>query len=158
MYNNFDFKIKDLLFSAFFEGNFLYKLNFSFNFDKHFINLKTNTIFSKLLFEELTDYLDGAKTNFSKIKMKINTTSNFKKKVYKSLIKVPYGKVISYKNLAETSGYPKAYQAVGQVLASNPLPIVVPCHRILKSDGTLGGYNGGLDMKKYLLNLEKAKF
>ncbi len=67
---------------------------------------------------------------------------------------IPYGSYLTYKEVAERAGNPKAVRAVGSANAHNPLPIVVPCHRVLATGGGLGGYGGGLDMKNYLLNLE----
>ena len=67
---------------------------------------------------------------------------------------IPYGSYLTYKEVAERAGNPKAVRAVGSANAHNPLPIVIPCHRVLATGGGLGGYGGGLDMKNYLLNLE----
>ena len=67
---------------------------------------------------------------------------------------IPYGSYLTYKEVAERAGNPKAVRAVGSANAHNPLPIVVPCHRVLATGGGLGGYGGGLGMKNYLLNLE----
>ncbi|MBC8346858.1 MAG: methylated-DNA--[protein]-cysteine S-methyltransferase [Candidatus Marinimicrobia bacterium] len=78
---------------------------------------------------------------------------------YKALLAVkgiPYGKTQSYKNIAKSAGNPKAVRAAGSANANNPLPILIPCHRVLSSGGGLGGYGGGLKMKNYLLNLEGA--
>ena len=85
------------------------------------------------------------------------TGSDFEIKVYEEMMAVPYGETISYKGLAEHALSPKAYRAVGSVCAKNPLPIVVPCHRILKVDQALGGYGLGLSMKVQLLELEGKK-
>lgn len=160
MYKNFDFKIKDLFFSSSFEDEFLLDLNFSF------LKAKTTTVFAKsfdfkpfnILFDSLNEYLKGEPITFKNVKIKLLKGSIFKNKVYENLIKVPFGKTVSYKELCINSGLGKAYQGVGQALGANPIPIIIPCHRVLKSDGTLGGYNGGLDLKKYLLSLEKSKF
>jgi len=67
---------------------------------------------------------------------------------------VPPGATISYGELAELVGHPGAARAVGTTMATNPVPIILPCHRVLASDGTLGGYGGGLDMKRELLGIE----
>lgn len=69
---------------------------------------------------------------------------------------IAYGSTESYKQLAEEVGNPRAIRAVGTACATNPLPVVVPCHRVLRSDGGLGGYIGGLDAKTALLELERA--
>lgn len=80
--------------------------------------------------------------------------TDFEKKVWLSLVEVPYGEMRTYKWLAERIGNPKAVRAVGRALGSNPIPIVLPCHRIIGSDGSLVGYTGGLDVKRRLLDLE----
>jgi methylated-DNA-[protein]-cysteine S-methyltransferase len=69
---------------------------------------------------------------------------------------VPFGHTISYKQLAERAGSPKASRAIGGAMATNPIPIVVPCHRVLRTGGDLGGYGGGLDAKRWLLRHEGA--
>ena len=72
-----------------------------------------------------------------------------------ALADIPYGTVISYKELARRVGSPKGFQAVGQANGRNPLPIFLPCHRVVGADGTLTGYAGGLELKRYLLELER---
>lgn len=81
----------------------------------------------------------------------------FTKTVLNTLFTQPYGKLLSYKDLAKLSGNPKAYRAVGSANNHNPLPIIIPCHRVVKSDGTLGGYGCGLELKKLLLSIEGVK-
>ena len=80
---------------------------------------------------------------------------NFHSRVWKLLQNIPYGTTVSYKKLAEMTGNSKAYRAVGNANNKNPLPIIIPCHRVIKNDGSLGGYGGGIKVKKYLINLEK---
>lgn len=79
--------------------------------------------------------------------------SDFEKKVYKALMQIPYGKFLSYKEIAQNIKHPKAFRAVGNANSKNELPIFIPCHRVVASKG-LGGYNGGLELKKFLLKLE----
>ena len=81
----------------------------------------------------------------------------FQKKVWKTLTRIPYGKTWSYGDLTRKVGNDKAYRAVGTANGRNPISIIVPCHRVIATGGTLGGYGGGLDRKKYLLNLESPK-
>lgn len=81
----------------------------------------------------------------------------FRQSVWKCLRDIPYGTVISYKELARRVGRPKGFQAVGQANRFNPLPILIPCHRVVAADGSLGGYAGGLELKEFLLNLEDAR-
>jgi methylated-DNA-[protein]-cysteine S-methyltransferase len=80
--------------------------------------------------------------------------SNFQKNVWKALCRIPYGTTISYGKLAQCIGKPSASRAVGGANGRNPLPIVIPCHRVINANGQLGGYSCGLEIKKYLLNLE----
>lgn len=81
----------------------------------------------------------------------------FQQAIYNALKEIPYGETLSYKQLAERAGYPKAARAVGQAMANNRLLLVVPCHRVIASNGKLGGFTGGLDLKQYLLNHEKGQ-
>ena len=75
-------------------------------------------------------------------------------KVIKELTQIPYGKTCSYAELAVRVGHPRAYRAVGSANGKNPLPIIYPCHRVIASNGSLGGYSGGLRIKTALLTLE----
>jgi len=79
----------------------------------------------------------------------------FAKKVYKAVLSIPLGQVRSYKWVAQRAGNPKACRAVGQILKNNPYPLLVPCHRVVKSNQDLGGYVFGVKMKRAILNLEK---
>jgi methylated-DNA-[protein]-cysteine S-methyltransferase len=78
-------------------------------------------------------------------------------KVQHQIARIPYGETRSYKEMAEDAGSPRAYRAAGSACGSNPIPIVVPCHRVLASGGGLGGYGGGLPAKEYLLRLEGVR-
>ncbi len=80
----------------------------------------------------------------------------FEKQVWVELSKIPFGKVISYKDLAQKVGKPKAFRAVGNANSKNKFPIILPCHRVIASNGTLGGYALGLDRKEKLLVHEKV--
>jgi O-6-methylguanine DNA methyltransferase len=80
----------------------------------------------------------------------------FERKVWSALAKIPYGQTRSYKEIAEAIGHPKAFRAVGRANGSNPLPLIIPCHRVIQSNGDLGGYGHGVEVKKRLLNLEKG--
>ncbi len=81
-------------------------------------------------------------------------SSSFFKKVFEKLANIPYGHVVSYQQLAAISGSPKAARAVGQAMANNKLMIVIPCHRVIAADHSLGGFSGGLDLKRALLEHE----
>lgn len=101
---------------------------------------------------ELEKYLSGRLSKF-KARLDISTGTDFQKAVWKKLLDVPYGQVVTYQDLARAVGRPKAARAVGNAVGTNPLPIVVPCHRVLASNG-LGGYSCGIDIKKNLLKIE----
>jgi O-6-methylguanine DNA methyltransferase len=104
--------------------------------------------------KQLQEYFNGQRTSFT---LKLDLTAPpFYKKVLTEVAKIPYGKVASYKEIAHRTGNPRAVRAVGGANAHNPLPIVIPCHRVLAHNGGLGGYGGGLDRKQYLLKLEGA--
>ncbi|MDD5617995.1 MAG: MGMT family protein [Candidatus Omnitrophica bacterium] len=81
--------------------------------------------------------------------------SEFQKKVYRAVLAIPLGQTRSYKWLAKKIGEPKAARAVGTALKNNPFTVIIPCHRVINSNGSLGGYSKGLKKKKYLLKLEK---
>jgi methylated-DNA-[protein]-cysteine S-methyltransferase len=86
--------------------------------------------------------------------VKITGGTPFQRDVWKALLKIPHGATTSYGELAMRVGRPGAARAVGQAVGSNPVPVLIPCHRVLASDGTLGGFGGGLPMKKTLLRQE----
>lgn len=104
---------------------------------------------------ELAEYFVGTRENFTVDFHYFGTP--FQQKVWKALYDhIPYGKTKSYKEIAHAIGSPKAVRAVGGAVNKNPLSIIVPCHRVIGTDGTLVGYAGGLNTKKHLLKLEKA--
>ncbi len=82
----------------------------------------------------------------------------FRQAVWQALLTIPYGQTISYRALSERVGAPRAYRAVGNANGRNPLPIFIPCHRVIAHDGSLGGYSGGLGIKVALLSLEGLSF
>jgi O-6-methylguanine DNA methyltransferase len=101
---------------------------------------------------QLREYFSGERKKFS-VKLDLSGTK-FQLKVWKELTKIPYGRTISYKELATKTGDPKAVRAVGGANGSNPIPIIIPCHRVINANGELGGYSGGLDIKSMLLTIE----
>ena len=103
--------------------------------------------------KQLNEYLSGCRKEFSLPLAPFGT--EFMKSVWNSLCEVSYGETKSYKEIAETIGNPKACRAVGNANNKNPIPIFVPCHRVIGASGKLVGYRGGLKVKEYLLNLEK---
>lgn len=83
--------------------------------------------------------------------------TDFQREVWQALLRIPYGKTCSYGDLARHLGRPKAVRAVGAANGANPIPIIVPCHRVLAADGSLHGFGGGLDTKQQLLDLEQGQ-
>ena len=104
---------------------------------------------------ELDEYFAGRRHSFD-VPLDFALSSGFRRSVQTSLPGIDYGRTRSYKEIAELVGSPRAVRAVGAACATNPLPVVLPCHRVLRSDGGLGGYIGGLEAKTALLSLEKA--
>ncbi|GAA1568309.1 methylated-DNA--[protein]-cysteine S-methyltransferase [Dactylosporangium maewongense] len=104
---------------------------------------------------ELDEYFDRRRKAFG-LALDLSLSRGFRQLVQKHLPEIGYGQTRSYREVAELVGNPKAVRAVGTACATNPLPVVVPCHRVLRTDGTLGGYIGGLDAKTTLLELEAA--
>jgi methylated-DNA-[protein]-cysteine S-methyltransferase len=104
---------------------------------------------------EIEEYFAGRRTGFD-LPIDFSLSHGFREQVQRHLSQIAYGRTESYKDVAVIVGKPKAVRAVGTACATNPLPIVVPCHRVLRADGTLGGYVGGLAAKTALLDLERA--
>jgi methylated-DNA-[protein]-cysteine S-methyltransferase len=104
--------------------------------------------------KQLDEYFKGKRKKFN-LPLKMEGTP-FQIRVWKELSKIPFGKVISYKELAQKVGKPKAFRAVGNANGKNKFPIILPCHRVIASDGTLGGYGLGLPRKKKLLDHEEV--
>src|SRR5690625_1943814 len=103
--------------------------------------------------QELNDYFSNERREFT-IPCTFYGTS-FQKQVWEALLRIPYGETVSYKDIADRIGKPRAARAVGGAVNKNPFSIVVPCHRVVGSNGNLVGYGGGLDRKEFLLNHEK---
>jgi len=103
---------------------------------------------------ELDEYFEGRRTIFD-LPVDLRLARGFRRQVLEMLLaEITYGETVSYAELATLAGSPRASRAVGSAMATNPVPIVVPCHRVLRTGGALGGYGGGLDVKRYLLALE----
>ncbi len=118
--------------------------------------IRTEPSDKKLLetFSQLEEYFNKKRKEFS-IPLNPDGTE-FQKKVWNELLKVPYGKTISYEQLAERVGNLKSIRAVGKANGANPIPVIIPCHRVIGKNGSLVGYSAGLEIKKKLLNLEKG--
>ncbi len=102
---------------------------------------------------ELEEYFSGRRQQFD-VPLDWSLVRGFAGAVLRATARIPFGGVSSYREIATDAGSPNAYRAAGNALGSNPIPIVVPCHRVLHSGGGLGGYTGGLDRKRFLLRLE----
>ncbi len=104
-----------------------------------------------------TSYFKGERVNFATLPLDFTSATPYQRKVWLTARNIPYGKTETYKSLAHKLKH-RGYRSVGQALARNPLLIVIPCHRVLSSDGRLGGFSGGgLELKEYLLKLERVK-
>jgi len=104
---------------------------------------------------QLDEYLDGKRRDFN-LPLEPQGT-DFQRHIWKVLCEIPYGETITYKELAEMIRNPKAIRAAGGANGKNPIYIIIPCHRVIGSNGNLTGYAGGLDMKEKLLKLEGAE-
>ena len=104
--------------------------------------------------EQILEYLDGQRTDFE-VQLDLRGTP-FQHAVWAALLEVPYGERRSYKDIAVAVDRPKALRAVGSANNANPVSLVVPCHRVIASDGSLGGYGGGLKLKARLLAMERS--
>lgn len=101
---------------------------------------------------EIAEYMNGTRQNFTVPTKLVGT--EFQIKVWNILRQIPYGKVWSYKQVAEMLGNPQCSRAIGSAAHKNPLPIIIPCHRVVLNSGALGGYGGGTEIKQKLLDLE----
>jgi methylated-DNA-[protein]-cysteine S-methyltransferase len=115
---------------------------------------KTETPLIKNAALQLKEYFEG-KTKIFDLPLSLNGT-DFQLKVWKALQNLPYGETRSYGELAALAGNPRASRAIGMANNRNPIPVIIPCHRIIGSDGNLTGYAGGLELKQKLLELEKT--
>jgi methylated-DNA-[protein]-cysteine S-methyltransferase len=104
---------------------------------------------------ELDEYFEGRRHEFD-LPVDLRGRTDFSRLVLEQLARVPYGEVTTYGSLAARSGRPKAARAVGTIMNRNPIPIILPCHRVVGSTGSLVGYGGGLERKRLLLDLEHA--
>ena len=103
---------------------------------------------------KMTRYFSGKKASLTE-KIDLNRGTSLEKKIWRNLQKIPYGQTRSYKWLATKVGDKNLARAVGSACARNPIPIIIPCHRVIKSDNSLGGFAGGLEKKRKLLKIEK---
>ena len=114
---------------------------------------KPNTVTNEAI-KQLSEYFSGKRSKFTVALAPDGT--EFQKNVWNALLKIPYGKTLAYSDVARMIGNEKAYRAVGNANANNPIPVMIPCHRVIASDGGLGGYSSGIERKAFLLKLESA--
>ena len=107
----------------------------------------------ELAIRQLNEYFQGTRRRFD-LRFDLGDATDFQAKVYRALCEIPYGETRSYAWVARRINKPAAARAVGQACRVNPLPVFIPCHRVVSADGTLGGYSSGLDIKRKLLDLE----
>lgn len=107
------------------------------------------------LVHEVEEYLTGRRRSFD-VPLDLSLASGFRRAVVQHLPEIPYGRTATYTDVAAIAGSPRAVRAVGTACAKNPLPLVVPCHRVVRSDGTTGQYAGGPAAKRWLLDLEAS--
>ncbi len=105
---------------------------------------------------QLSEYFKGERTEFD-LELYLSGTE-FQKQVWNGLVEIPYGKTTSYGEFAISLNSPGGMRAVGAANGQNPIPIIIPCHRVIAADGSLGGYTGGLAIKRKLLDLEQQKY
>ena len=113
--------------------------------DRHFTDLVTG----------MRAYFSGNPVRFN-IKIDLQEGTSFQKKVWRSLRRIPFGQTRSYRSIARDIGHPNSYRAVGGACGYNPIAVLIPCHRVINANGKLGGFSGGLRMKRLLLISEKA--
>jgi methylated-DNA-[protein]-cysteine S-methyltransferase len=113
--------------------------------------------FFKDLQEQTTSYFEGSRVDFRHVAITLNGFSVFSQKILKACRKVGLGQTITYSELAKRADRPNASRAVGGVMARNPMPLIIPCHRIIRADGKMGGFTapGGISLKKKMLELEQ---
>ena len=129
--------------------------------DVHFANsfapsseyMREETLLHRKAAEQLREYFDGKRKVFDLPLAPVGT--EFQMRCWDALLEVPYGETRSYGDIARAAGSPKGFRAVGMANNRNPIAMIIPCHRIIGSDGKLVGYGGGLDIKVFLLELER---
>ena len=109
----------------------------------------------KNVINELHNYFNGKKVNF-KFLLDLRIGTIFQRKVWNKISEIPYGELRTYKWIANEIGNTNAVRAVGNAVGKNPVPPIIPCHRVIRTDGKLGGFSSGISLKKWLLKLEKS--
>jgi O-6-methylguanine DNA methyltransferase len=144
----FVWKKEGVLMVSFIEGDYSEKLSDFIR--KDFIIIRADSTVG----DQLKEYFEGVRRKFD-LNLVINGT-RYRQKVWKELLKVPYGKTISYGELARRVGNPKGARGIGMAVHFNPIGIIIPCHRVIRSSGEIGGYASGVHRKKWLLLHEQS--
>ena len=140
--------IKNILFSTYYPFEKYLRNNFPNQ------EIEKNNFELKKASNQINEYFSLSRKRFS-LDLDIHLPSFYKKALIK-VAEIPFGKTYSYKSIAMKTGNPNASRAVGNANANNPLPIIIPCHRVIANDGSIGGYGGGVKTKRFLLELEGA--
>ena len=135
-------------------GSAITKIYFINNDEQEEVLEKNETALLKEAIKQLNEYFDGQRSSFD-LQLEPQGTE-FQKKVWNALKEIPFGETRSYGEIAKIIGNEKASRAVGMANNKNPIPIIVPCHRVIGANGKLVGYAGGIDIKERLLNIEKS--
>lgn len=122
-------------------------------FEKPIGQVHRRTDDSQRAIRELTEYFENGRTTFT-CRTVFITGTDFEQQVWNALTEIPYAETRTYKWIAERVGKPEAFRAVGNALGKNPIPIIFPCHRVIESDGAIGGYSSGIEKKRRLLEIE----
>ena len=128
---------------------------------KDFTGVKMDKSYFKNLQKQIIAYFQGKNVDFNnEIPIFLDNFTVFSRRILNTCRSIKSGQILTYQDLARKAGYPNAGRAVGNVMAKNPLPLIIPCHRVIRSDGKLGGFTspGGINLKKRLLLHEKAAF
>lgn len=131
------------------KGDVLYSMRIINNFTSEFVTPNDN-----IIVKQLNEYFAGSRTVFNINKKLIGTP--FQLRVWQALEEIPYGETVTYKQIAEKIGQPKAVRAVGGAIHRNPIPIIIPCHRVVGSNGKMVGFAFGIGIKEWLLKLENS--
>ncbi len=132
-------------------GEAITRLYFENQIDEKNFNIQETALIKQAILQ-INEYLCGKRKKFD-VKLAFSG-KDFQTRVWNALIKIPYGKTASYKDIAKAAGNEKACRAVGMANHNNPIAIIIPCHRVIGSNGSLVGFGGGLSTKEFLLNLE----
>ena len=135
------------------EGTCISRVRFEFMPPRATPEIPDAPLFTNV-FDSLTRYFLGENPEFHQVPLTLSGGTEFQRAVWHTIREIPYGETRTYKWLAEQIGNPKAVRAVGGAVGANPISILIPCHRVIGSNGKLGGYGGGIERKRQLLELE----